>query len=83
MKRAKSRKRADHSGSTFDSFLEQEGIREEVEAVAIERVIAWRNQRDPRRGGRESQMSLRLPLIALAPSLVGAKKNGVLNGPKA
>jgi antitoxin HicB len=30
-----------HSGSTFDSFLEQEGIREEVEAVAIKRVLAW------------------------------------------
>ncbi len=37
----KNRKRADHSGSTFDSFLEQEGIREEVEAVAIKRVLAW------------------------------------------
>jgi antitoxin HicB len=31
----------DHSGSTFDSFLEEEGIREEVEATAIKRVIAW------------------------------------------
>jgi len=31
----------DHTGSTFDSFLEEEGIREEVEAVAIKRVIAW------------------------------------------
>ena len=31
----------DHSGSTFDSFLEEEGIREEVDAVAIKRVIAW------------------------------------------
>ena len=31
----------DHSGSTFDSFLEQEGIREEVGAVAIKRVLAW------------------------------------------
>jgi antitoxin HicB len=37
----KNRKRMDHSGSTFDSFLEQEGIREEVEAVAIKRVLAW------------------------------------------
>ena len=37
----KRRKRTDHSGSTFDSFLEQEGIREEVEAVAIKRVLAW------------------------------------------
>jgi antitoxin HicB len=37
----KSRKKVDHSGSTFDSFLEQEGIREEVEAVAIKRALAW------------------------------------------
>src|SRR5487761_862509 len=37
----KSRKKMDHSGSTFDSFLEEEGIREEVEAVAIKRVLAW------------------------------------------
>ena len=37
----KKRKRADHSGSTFDSFLEEEGIREEVEAVAIKRILAW------------------------------------------
>lgn len=29
------------SGSTFDSFLEKEGIREEAEAVAIKRVLAW------------------------------------------
>ena len=31
----------DHTGSTFDSFLEEEGIREEVEAVAVKRVISW------------------------------------------
>lgn len=31
----------DHSGSTFDSFLEEEGILDEVETVAIKRVIAW------------------------------------------
>ena len=31
----------DDSGSTFDSFLEEEGILEEVEAVAVKRVIAW------------------------------------------
>jgi antitoxin HicB len=29
-------------GSTFDSFLEQEGIRDEVEAVSIKRIRAWR-----------------------------------------
>jgi antitoxin HicB len=36
----KNRKR-DHSGSTFDSFLEGEGIREGVEAVASKRVLVW------------------------------------------
>jgi predicted XRE-type DNA-binding protein len=37
----KNRKTRNHSGSSFDSFLEAEGIREEVEAVAIKRVLAW------------------------------------------
>ncbi len=41
MKVRKNRKRMNHSGSTFDSFLEEEGIRDEVEAVAIKRVLAW------------------------------------------
>lgn len=31
----------DHSGSSFDGFLEEEGILEEVEAAAIKEVIAW------------------------------------------
>ena len=31
----------DHTGSSFDSFLEEEGILEEVQAIAIKRVIAW------------------------------------------
>jgi antitoxin HicB len=37
----KRRKGTDQSGSTFDGFLEEHGIREEVEAVAIKRVLAW------------------------------------------
>jgi antitoxin HicB len=41
----KLRKTMDHSGATFDSFLEEEGIRGEVEAVAIKRVLAWQLQR--------------------------------------
>jgi antitoxin HicB len=41
MRVKKNRKRANRSGSTFDSFLEQEGIGEEVKAVAIKRVLAW------------------------------------------
>lgn len=40
--RRKNVKRVDHSGSTFDSFLEEERIRTEVEAVALKRVLAWR-----------------------------------------
>jgi antitoxin HicB len=34
-------KKFDHSGSSFDSFLQQEGILAETEAVALKRVIAW------------------------------------------
>jgi len=41
MKTKKGRLVKDHTGSTFDSFLEDEGIREEVEAVAIKRVLSW------------------------------------------
>src|SRR5713226_10750696 len=41
MKARKSRKVTNHSGSTFDSFLEEEGIREQTEAGAIKRVLAW------------------------------------------
>lgn len=34
-----------HTGTTFDSFLEEEGIKEEVESVAIKRVLAWELQK--------------------------------------
>jgi antitoxin HicB len=30
-----------HTGSSFDDFLDEHGIREEVDAVAIKRVLAW------------------------------------------
>ncbi len=30
-----------HMGSTFDSFLEEEGLLEEAEAIAIKRIIAF------------------------------------------
>jgi antitoxin HicB len=44
------RRRAfDHSGSTFGSFLEAEGIRDEVEAVAVKRVLAWQFQQAMRK----------------------------------
>lgn len=45
MKSRKIRKQPNLSGSTFDSFLEAEDFREEVEAVAIKRVLAWQLER--------------------------------------
>jgi hypothetical protein len=41
MKAKGHKKRIEHSGSSFDNFLEEEGIREEVEAIAVKRVLAW------------------------------------------
>ena len=41
MKKKKNHKQHDFSGSTFDTFLEERGIRDEVEAVAAKRVLAW------------------------------------------
>jgi antitoxin HicB len=42
-------KRIDHSGSSFDEFLQEEGMLEEAEAVAIKRLIAWQLQREMQR----------------------------------
>lgn len=35
------RRRFDHTGSSFDSFLDEQGLLRDAEAVAIKRVIAW------------------------------------------
>lgn len=35
-----------HIGSSFDDFLEEEGILEEVSAVAIKRVVAWQLEQE-------------------------------------
>src|SRR4029077_7591742 len=51
----KNRKRVNYNGSTFDSFLEEEGIREEVEAVAIKRVLAWQLQQAMREQRKTKQ----------------------------
>ena len=45
MKLRKNRKKSQHSGSSFDSFLEEAGIKDEVEAVTIKRVLAWQLER--------------------------------------
>jgi antitoxin HicB len=49
MNAGKKRKKTDFSGSTFDSFLDEEGIREEVEATAIKRVLAWQLEGEMRK----------------------------------
>ena len=35
-----------HIGSSFDDFLKEEGIFDEVNAVAIKRVISWQIQQE-------------------------------------
>jgi antitoxin HicB len=35
-----------HSGSSFDSYLDEEGIRNEVEGAAVKRVLAWQFERE-------------------------------------
>src|ERR1700722_72509 len=51
----KNGKNKSHSGSTFDNYLEQEGIREEVEAVAIKRVLAWQLEQAMRQQQKTKQ----------------------------
>jgi antitoxin HicB len=59
MKPEKNRKQLDHNGSTFDSFLEEQGLREQVEAVAIKRVLAWQFQQAMRRQQKTKQAMAR------------------------
>src|SRR5437588_5920377 len=49
----------DHSGSSFDSFLDEEGIRGEVEAVAVKRVLAWQLENGRRKLGKTKQAMAR------------------------
>jgi len=58
--KTKARERTfDHSGSSFDSFLDEEGIREEVEAVAIKRVLAWQLESAMRKQQKTKQAMAR------------------------
>ena len=43
------KREVEHNGSTFDSFLEEEGIRKEVEAVALKRVSTWRDDKSKKK----------------------------------
>ena len=44
-----------HTGSSFDEFLEEEGIREEVESAAIKRVLAWQFEQEMGRQQKTKQ----------------------------
>jgi len=59
MRERKTRKRYDHSGSSFDSFLDEHGIREEVEAVATKRVLAWQLEREMKKQRKSKQAMAR------------------------
>ncbi len=59
MKPKTSGKIFDHSGSSFDSFLDEEGIREEVESIAVKRVLAWQLERAMRRRQKTKQAMAR------------------------
>jgi antitoxin HicB len=59
MRAKRNGKQFDHSGSSFDSFLEEEGIREEVEAVAIKRVLAWQLEQEMKRQRKTKQAMAR------------------------
>jgi len=45
--------------STFNSFFEEEGVREEVEAVAIKRVLAWQLEQAMRKQQKTKQAMAR------------------------
>lgn len=47
-----------HIGSSFDEFLEEEGILEEVRITALKRVLAWQLQQEMQKQGlTKSQMA--------------------------
>lgn len=48
-------------GSSFDDFLEEAGIRGEVERIGQKRVLAWRLEREMERQGlSKSEMARRM-----------------------
>ena len=59
MRVRKNRNTVKHGGSSFDSFLEQEGIRGEVDAVAIKQVLAWQLEQAMRKQQKTKQAMAR------------------------
>lgn len=51
----------EHIGSRFDDWLDEEGIREDVEAAAVKRVIAWQLDAAMRESGvTKTEMARRM-----------------------
>jgi antitoxin HicB len=55
MKVGRGNKTFDHRGSSFRNFLDEEGIREEVESMAVKRVLAWQLERVMRKRRKTKQ----------------------------
>ncbi len=50
-----------HIGSSFDSFLDEDGIREEVQDLAQKRVLAWQIEEAMKQSGiKKVQMAKRM-----------------------
>ncbi len=50
-----------HFGSTFEDFLQEEGIADEVNAAAIKRVLAWQIEQEMKAQGiSKSEMARRM-----------------------
>ncbi|ADV84975.1 XRE family transcriptional regulator [Terriglobus saanensis] len=48
-----------HTGSSFDDFLEEEGMRNEVEGAAIKRVLAWQFKQEMEKQKKTKQSMAR------------------------
>jgi antitoxin HicB len=48
-----------HTGSSLDDFLEEEGIRNEVEGTAIKRVLAWQFEQEMKKQKKTKQSMAR------------------------
>jgi len=50
-----------HIGSDFDDFLKEDGLKEEITAAAIKRVIAWQlKQAMKKQGITQTEMAARM-----------------------
>ena len=67
-------------GSNFDTFLEEEGILSEVEAIAIKRVIAYQIQEAMNQAGlSKSEMAKRMNTSRSSLQRLLDPKNSSLN----